>query len=93
MMSFLPSVDYFSDSTYTKNIDTTSEGAIEGSITVEVLSITNNNLLIGGQHTIVVNGDTENISISALAPQRRIKRGSMIPCEQTLMCENGLVPL
>lgn len=78
MMSFLPEVDYFSDTTYTKNIDTKSEGVIEGSITVEVLSITNNNLIIGGQHTIVVNGDTENISISALAPQRRIKRGSVV---------------
>ncbi len=78
MMSFLPSVDYFSDSTYMKNVDTTSEGALEGSITVQVLSITNNNLVIGGQHTIVVNGDTENISISAVAPQRRIKRGSVI---------------
>ncbi len=78
MMSFLPSVDYFSDSTHTKNVDTTSEGSIEGSITVEVLSITNNNLIIGGQHTIFVNGDSESVSISALAPQRRIKRGSMI---------------
>lgn len=78
MMSFLPKVDYFSDSTQMKNVDTTSEGAIEGSITVEVLSVTNNNLVIGGAHTIVVNGDTETISISAIAPQRRIKRGSMI---------------
>ncbi len=78
MMSFLPEVDYFSDSTYIKSVNTTSDGSIEGSITVQVLSITNNNLLIGGQHTIVVNGDTESISISALAPQRRIKRGAVV---------------
>ncbi len=77
-MSFLPDIDFSSEHSYTKNVDTSSDGTIEGSITAQVLSVTNNNLLIGGQHTIIVNGESENISITALASPKRIKKGSLI---------------
>ncbi len=77
-MSFLPNIDYSSDSSYTKNVNTQADGSITGEITVEVLSSTNNNLLIGGGHTIIINGETESISLSAIAPQNKIKKGNII---------------
>lgn len=78
MLSFLPALDYGSDMNYDKNLATANDGKLQGVITVAVTEVRDGNLVVGGAHTLIINGEEENISITAVASPKLIRKGIMI---------------
>lgn len=85
LLEFLPKLNYTSSGSYENENEVSGSADFEGSIVVEVTNVlSGGRLMVFGKHTVLINDEKEQISISGLVDADRLEKGNRINSTEVL---------